>query len=90
MTTATILQFKRANQAQDFGDIKAAIKRLAQDAVNEALQLAVTRHPQSYRDAATEQKAIASAGLAMSMLEQAIVEVRTATVSYLAAKEIAG
>ena len=87
---ADILQFKRVNQTQDFGDIMAAVKRLAQDAVSEALQLATTRHPKSYNEAPKEQKVIAGAGLAMSMLEQAIVEVRTATVAYLAAKEIAG
>ncbi|OGG51746.1 hypothetical protein A2704_07010 [Candidatus Kaiserbacteria bacterium RIFCSPHIGHO2_01_FULL_54_36b] len=87
---ATVLKFKRANQAQDFSDIRAAVKRLAQDAVNEALRLALTRHPKSYHDAPNAQKATAGAGLATSMLEQAIVEVRTATVAYLAAKEIAG
>ena|SRR3989344_3662178 len=87
---ATVLQFKRVNQTQDFSDIRAAVKRLAQDAVNEALQLALTRHPKSYAEAPNEQKAIAGSELAMSMLQQAIVEVHTATVAYLAAKEIAG
>ena len=86
---ADILQFKRVNQTQDFGDIMAAVKRLAQDAVSEALQLATTRHPKSYAEAPNEQKAVAGGGLAISMLEQAIAEVRMATVVYLASKEIA-
>lgn len=88
--TTNVLEFKHPNQKQDFNDIGTAVKRLAQEAVTEALQLAISRHPKSYAEAPNEQKATAGSELAISMLERAILEVRRATVIYLASKEIAG